>query len=283
MNVAAPAIGTGFQSRIARAPASLKIGVAILVLWVLAAILAPFLTPADPNAIDLENVLQAPGGEWLMGTDHVGRDIFTRVIFAARIDLWMGLLGVLAPMLIGVAIGLFSGYFGGVVDAAMMRVVDITLAFPFLVLVLAIVAMLGPGIGNFIVALALVAWVSYARLIRAEVMVIKKAEYIQAAQTLGYRPMYIIFRHVLPNAMSPVIVYAMTDAVLVILLGASLGFIGLGVQPPTAEWGVMIADGQPYVIEAWWICFFPGLAAISLGIGLSLIGDGLARMLRVSN
>lgn len=270
------------QSGLSTLPSTLKFGLAIVLLWVMAALFAPWLTPMDPNAIDLENVLQPPGGQWLLGTDHVGRDILTRVIFAARIDLWMGFLGVLAPALIGVTIGLFSGYFGGLTDAVMMRAVDITLAFPFLILVLAIVAMLGPGVGNFIIALAVVAWVSYARLIRAEVMVIKNSEYIQAAKTLGYHPMYIIFRHVLPNALSPVIVYAMTDAILVILAGASLGFIGLGVQPPTAEWGVMIADGQPYVIEAWWICFFPGLAAISLGIGLSLIGDGLARILRVS-
>jgi peptide/nickel transport system permease protein len=270
------------QSGLSTLPSTLKFGLAIVLLWVMAALFAPWLTPLDPNAIDLENVLQPPGGQWLLGTDHVGRDILTRVIFAARVDLWMGFLGVLAPALIGVTIGLFSGYFGGLTDAVMMRAVDITLAFPFLILVLAIVAMLGPGVGNFIIALAVVAWVSYARLIRAEVMVIKNSEYIQAAKTLGYHPMYIIFRHVLPNALSPVIVYAMTDAILVILAGASLGFIGLGVQPPTAEWGVMIADGQPYVIEAWWICFFPGLAAISLGIGLSLIGDGLARILRVS-
>jgi peptide/nickel transport system permease protein len=270
------------QSGLSTLPSTLKFGLAIVLLWVMAALFAPWLTPLDPNAIDLENVLQPPGGQWLLGTDHVGRDILTRVIFAARVDLWMGFLGVLAPALIGVTIGLFSGYFGGLTDAVMMRAVDITLAFPFLILVLAIVAMLGPGVGNFIIALAVVAWVSYARLIRAEVMVIKNSEYIQAAKTLGYHPMYIIFRHVLPNALSPVIVYAMTDAILVILAGASLGFIGLGVQPPTAEWGVMIADGQPYVIEAWWICLFPGLAAISLGIGLSLIGDGLARILRVS-
>jgi len=276
------AINSQRLSGLSTLPTTLKFGLTIVLLWIMAALFAPWLTPMDPNAIDLENVLQPPGGQWLLGTDHVGRDILTRVIYSARIDLWMGFLGVLAPLLIGVTIGLFSGYFGGLTDAVMMRAVDITLAFPFLILVLAIVAMLGPGVGNFIIALAVVAWVSYARLIRAEVMVIKNTEYIQAAKTLGYHPMYIIFRHVLPNALSPVIVYAMTDAVLVILAGASLGFIGLGVQPPTAEWGVMIADGQPYVIQAWWICFFPGLAAISLGVGLSMIGDGLARVLRVS-
>lgn len=287
MNTAAQSISRfsprNFMLRVTALPRTLVIGVSLLFLWLLVALLAPWLTAYDPNAIDLEHVLQAPGGKWLMGTDQVGRDVFTRVLYSARIDLWMGFMGVLAPMIIGVTLGLFSGYFGGIIDTLLMRLVDITLAFPFLILVLAIVAMLGPGVSNYLIALALVAWVSYARLIRAEVMVIRNAEYIQAAQTLGYRPMYIIFRHVLPNALSPIAVFAMTDAVLVILLGASLGFIGMGVQPPTAEWGVMIYDGQPYISEAWWISFFPGLAIVSLGIGLSLIGDGLARLLRISD
>jgi len=264
-------------------PTSLRIGTGIVALWLLAAVFAPFLTPTDPNLLDLDNVLQPPGGDWWLGTDHVGRDIFTRVIYSARIDLWMGFMGVLAPLVIGVTIGLLAGYFGGVLDSVFMRIVDITLAFPFLILVLAIVAMLGPGITNFIIALALVAWVSYARLIRADVIVIRNAEYVQAARTLGFGSRVIIFRHVLPNAISPIVVYAMTDMVMVVLAGASLGFIGLGVQPPTAEWGVMIADGQPYISEAWWISFFPGLAAVSFGVGLSLIGDGLARMLRLGD
>jgi len=279
---AALVLESNWRTQLGLAPTSLRIGVSIVLLWILAALFAPWIVTADPNAIDLHHVLQPPGGAWLLGTDQVGRDIFARVIYAARVDLLMGFFGVLSPMLIGIVIGLFSGYAGGLTDAVMMRIVDITLAFPFLILVLAIVAVLGPGVLNFIIALALVSWVSYARLIRAEVMVVRNAEYIQAAETLGYRPLYIVFRHVLPNVLSPVIVYAMTDAVLVILAGAALGFIGLGVQPPTAEWGAMIADGQPYISEAWWICFFPGLAAMTLGAGLSLVGDGLARMWRVS-
>jgi peptide/nickel transport system permease protein len=141
--------------------------------------------------------------------------------------------------------------------------------------------MLGPGLASYFIALALVAWVSYARLIRAEVLVLKNAEFVQAARSLGFRPLTIALRHVLPNAISPIAVYAMTDAVLVILAGASLGFLGLGAQPPTAEWGVMISDGQPYVVNAWWICFFPGLAAMTLGLGFVLTSDGLARWLRI--
>jgi peptide/nickel transport system permease protein len=263
-------------------PTEITIGVAILLVWTVLAVGAPFFAAADPNAIDLLGILQPPGAGHLFGTDHLGRDVLARVLFGARIDVWMGVAGVLPPLAIGVAIGLFSGYFGGPLDAVTMRLVDVTVAFPFFVLVIAIVGILGPGLGNYFVALALVAWVSYARLIRAEVLVLKQAEFVQAARALGYNPFYIAVRHVLPNAVSPVAVYAMTDAVLVILAGASLGFLGLGAQPPTAEWGVMIADGQPYVVNAWWICFFPGLAAVTLGLGFLLVSDGLARALRVT-
>ncbi len=247
--------------------------------WIVLALAAGLITD-DPAAIDLAALLQPPGPAHPFGTDHLGRDVLARVVHGARIDLLMGFLGVLPPLLIGVTIGLLSGYLGGLTDTLLMRLFDITVAFPFFVLVLAIVGMLGPGIDNFLIALALVGWVSYARLIRAEVLVIKHSEYVLAARTLGYRPLHIMTRHVLPNAVSPIAIYCMTDAVLVILAGASLGFLGLGAQPPTAEWGVMIAAGQPYLTEAWWICFFPGLAAVTLGIGLVLISDGLARALR---
>ncbi|WP_368412931.1 ABC transporter permease [Dongia sp.] len=193
----------------------------------------------------------------------------------------MSVLGVLPPLIIGVVVGLVSGYFGGWIDSILMRLVDITVAFPFLVLVIAIVGMLGPGLDNFFVALALVGWVSYARLIRARGLVLREAEFIQAARGLGYPPLYILFRHVMPNALSPIAVYAMSDAVMVMLAGASLGFVGLGVQPPTPEWGVMIADGQPFVTMGWWICLFPGMAAASLGLGFLLLSDGLAGRLGV--
>lgn len=254
-------------------------GVAIVVLWVILAIGAPVFAPADPNAINLTALLQPPGAEHLLGTDHLGRDVLSRVLYAARIDIWMGVAGVIPPLLIGVTVGLASGYAGGMVDAVMMRLVDITVAFPFFVLVIAIVGILGPGLFNYFVALALVGWVSYARLVRAEVLVLKNKEFITAAQVLGYRPSIIMAQHVLPNTFPVILVYATTDAVLVLLAGASLGFLGLGVQPPTPEWGAMIADGQPYVVNAWWICFFPGLAAMSLGFGFILTSDGLARVL----
>jgi peptide/nickel transport system permease protein len=253
-------------------------GLGIILAWLVLAVAAPFIS-VDPNAIDLAALLQPPGADHLLGTDHLGRDVLARVLHAARIDIWMGVAGVLPPLAIGVTVGLISGYAGGMVDAVMMRLVDITVAFPFFVLVIAIVGILGPGLFNYFVALALVGWVSYARLVRAEVLVLKNKEFVTAAQVLGYRPFVIMARHVLPNTMAAVLVYATTDAVLVLLAGASLGFLGLGVQPPTPEWGAMIADGQPYVVNAWWICFFPGLAAMSLGFGFILTSDGLARVL----
>ena len=264
-------------------PITLFVGTGIFLMWLVVALGGPLFAGTDPNALNFDALLQRPNISHLFGTDHLGRDILTRVMYAARIDIWMGFAGVLPALMIGTLFGLMAGYFGGVVEAILMRVTDITLAFPFFVLVLAIVAVLGPGLTNFFIAIAAVGWVSYARLIRAEVLVVKNAEYVLAAKILGYHPLFIALRHVLPNVLAPIIVYAMTDAVLVILAGASLGFLGLGVQPPTAEWGVMIANGQPYVIEAWWICLFPGLATVTLGLGFSLIGDGLAKHLRITN
>jgi peptide/nickel transport system permease protein len=252
------------------------LGCGILAVWLLIAVSASWIMPHDPNAIDLIAILQPPTADHWLGTDHLGRDILARIMYAAQVDVAMSAFGVLPALVIGVTVGLVSGYFGGWMDAILMRLVDITVAFPFFVLVIAIVGMLGPGLLNFFLALALVGWVSYARLIRSEVLVLRDAEFVQAARGLGYHPLYILVRHVLPNAAAPIAVYAMSDAVMVMLAGASLGFIGMGVQPPTAEWGAMIADGQPYIAMAWWICLFPGLAAASLGLGFLLLSDGLA-------
>jgi peptide/nickel transport system permease protein len=252
------------------------LGCGILVAWLFVAVSAGWIAPHDPDAIDLIAILQPPNADHWLGTDQLGRDILARIMYGARVDFAMSVFGVLPAMAVGVGVGLVAGYFGGWIDAILMRLVDVTVAFPFFVLVIAIVGMLGPGLLNFFVALALVGWVSYARLIRSEVLVLRDAEFVQAARGLGYDPLYILVRHVLPNAAAPVAVYAMSDAVMVMLAGASLGFIGMGVQPPTAEWGAMIADGQPYIAMAWWICLFPGLAAASLGLGFLLLSDGLA-------
>lgn len=270
------------RPRLKKGTIELAIGVLIVGLWILAAAGAGIVAPADPNALDLAAVLAPPGPAHLMGTDNLGRDILSRVIHGARIDIWMGFIGVLAPLCIGVLVGLVSGYYGGLTDTILMRLVDITVAFPFFILVIAIVGLLGPGLANYFVALGLVAWVAYARLVRAEVLVVKRLEFVQAAKALGFSDRAILFRHVLPNVLGSITIYAWTDAVMVILAGASLGFLGLGAQPPTAEWGVMISDGQPYIVQAWWICFFPGLAMVTLSLGFILISDGLSRRLRVS-
>ncbi|RVE91816.1 ABC transporter permease [Sinorhizobium meliloti] len=260
---------------------TILIAVVILGGWLVMALAASAIAPYDPNAIDIMNMLSPPSAAHLFGTDQVGRDVFSRVLFASRVDLLLCVAGVLPPLLIGTMIGLLSGYFGGAVDTVFMRIYDLTVAFPFFVLVLAIVGVLGPGLLNFILALTLVGWVSYARLVRAQVLTIRESEYIQAAKCLGYRPATILSHHVLPNAIGPVIAYAASDAVLVMLAGASFGFLGMGAQPPLAEWGVMIADGQAFVQQAWWICLFPGLAAISLGLGFALLGDGLGQIQRM--
>lgn len=260
---------------------TMMIAVVILGGWLVMALAASAIAPYDPNAVDIMNMLSPPNAAHLFGTDQVGRDVFSRVLFASRVDLLLCVAGVLPPLLIGTIIGLLSGYFGGAVDTVFMRIYDLTVAFPFFVLVLAIVGVLGPGLLNFILALALVGWVSYARLVRAQVLTIRESEYIQAAKCLGYRPATILSHHVLPNAIGPVIAYAASDAVLVMLAGASFGFLGMAAQPPLAEWGVMIADGQAFVQQAWWICLFPGLAAISLGLGFALLGDGLGQIQRM--
>lgn len=265
-----------------RAPLPLGLVVAgsLVGLWVLIAVFAPWIAPYDPNAVDIVHALQAPSGDHWFGTDQVGRDVFSRVLFAARVNLLMCLAGVLPPLVIGTTVGLVSGYYGGIIDTVLMRLYDLTAAFPFFVLVLAIVGVLGPGLLNFFIALAFVAWITYARLVRAEVMAVRGSEYVQAAKCLGFSDRVTLFRHVLPNAFGPVVAYAVSDAVLVMLAGASFGFLGMGAQPPLAEWGVMISDGTRFLRQAWWICTFPGLAAVSLGLGLIFLGDGLGHLSR---
>jgi peptide/nickel transport system permease protein len=188
----------------------------------------------------------------------------------------MGMGGVIAPLVIGCTIGLLAGYFGGIVDTLLMRLLDITISFPFFVLIIAIISILGPGLVSFFIALALVGWVSYARLVRARTLSLRHSDFVAAGQILGFSSGRIMFRHIMPNAALPVLVFAMSDIVLTILLGSSLSYLGLGVQPPQAEWGVMIAEGQNFISTAWWITLFPGLAIVLLALGFSLLADGLA-------
>jgi peptide/nickel transport system permease protein len=261
------------------APRSLVVGLAITLLWVLAAALASVATPFDPIRIDALAALQPPGAEHLLGTDSVGRDVLTRILYGARMDLLMAVAGVAGPFILGTTIGLLAGYFRGWLDAVLMRILEVTISFPYFVLVIAIVSIMGPGLQSYIISLTVVNWVTYARLVRAETMVLSNADFVLAARVLGYSPGRIMLRHVFPNAIIPSSVFLMTDAVLTIVLGSSLGFLGLGVQAPTPEWGAMIAEGRTYLGSAWWIAVCPGIALCTLAFGLSLVADGLAHIL----
>lgn len=262
------------------APASLIAGLAITGIWVALAVLAPAIVHYDPIAINPMNASVAPGAAHWLGTDSVGRDVMARILYGARVDLLMAVAGVIGPFILGTIIGLAAGYAGGWLDTLLMRILEVTISFPYFVLVIAIVAILGPGLTSYIVSLTVVNWVSYARLVRSETLVLANADFVLAARVLGLGGGRIMLRHILPNAIVSSSVFIMTDAVLTIVLGSSLGFLGLGVQPPTPEWGVMIAEGRTYLGTAWWISIFPGLALCTLAFGFSLIADGLAHLLK---
>jgi peptide/nickel transport system permease protein len=259
---------------------TLRIGLAAFIAIVLGAVFAPLLAPYDPIALDLDSTLRSPSFAHLMGTDHLGRDVFSRVLFAARIDLQIGAIGVMLPLAIGTFVGLLAGYYGGWVDAVIGRIVDVIIAFPFLVLVIAIVAMLGPGLINLYIALTVVSWALYTRIVRAEVLALKKREYVLAARNLGFGHARIMAGHILPNAIAPALVFAMSDFALDVQIGATLSFFGLGAQPPAAEWGLMIAESRAMMLRAPWVVVGPGLAIIVVSLVVSLIGDGLADKVR---
>ncbi len=261
----------------------LWLGLLILVLVTVACIAAPLLAPEGPLTQDIMLVNGAPpfSTGHLLGADApFGRDILSRLLYGGRADLAIGFGATGVTVIVGTIIGLFAGYYGGLLDTILMRIVDVFFAFPFLVLVLAIVAMRGPGLFNLFIAIWAVGWVSYARIIRGETLVAKKQEYVLAARALGYSDLRIMLRHILPNVFAAALIFSMADAVGNILLGAALGYLGLGVPPPDPEWGNMIADGQLYMVTAWWVPTIPGLAIAVVGVGLSLVGDGLADRLR---
>ena len=267
------------MGRLSALPATLIIGSVITAAWIVLALAAPLLTPYNPIAVDVLQALKPPSAEHWLGSDAIGRDVLTRILFGARYDLAMAAFGVIGPIIVGTIVGLVSGYFGGRMDAMLMRIFEVTVSFPYFVLVIAIVAVLGPGLKSYLISLTLVNWVSYARLVRSQALVLRSADFVLAARGMGFGHLRIMLFHILPNAIIPSVVFVMTDAVLTIVLGSSLGFLGLGVQPPTPEWGAMIAEGQTYLTTAWWISIFPGLALCSLALGLSLTADGLARIL----
>ncbi len=280
--------GSGAVIALGRPPAdrawyrqpALMAGLVITGIIVGLAIAAPLLTSYNPIVQNLNDTLQRPSAHHLLGTDQLGRDTFTRLLYGARVDLRVGFIAVLFPFCLGTILGSLAGYFGGWADLVIMRLVDVVVAFPFYVLLIALVFVLGPGEKSIYIAITIVGWVSYARLVRAEILVAKRQEYVLAAQGGGLSNLRIMGRHLLPNVISQGIVYAMSDIVQDILAIVTLGYFGLAIPPPTAEWGSMINDGQNFLTTHWELTTIPGLAVVVVGLGLSLIGDGLADLLR---
>lgn len=260
----------------------LALGSAIVVgLFVIMAIFAPWIAPQDPYETDLFRRLQPPawkeGGEWafLLGCDALGRDIFSRIIYGARISIFIGLAVILVATTIGILLGLAAGYLRGWTDVLVSRVVDILLGFPYLIFAIGLMAMMGPGLVNIILALAYKEWVIPCRVVRGETLAVRELEYVEAARALGASSRHIMLREILPNILSPVIVVSTIRMAHVIILEASLSFLGLGVQPPTASWGGMVADGRAFILEAWWVSTFPGLAILLLVLAINVASQGL--------
>ena len=269
----------GFRRRWYRTPAFVA-GVLILGTVVAMCVAAPVLTSQSPTHQDLNHILASPSAKHPLGTDQLGRDVFSRILYGGRVDLRVAFLAVLLPFLIGTTLGCVSGYYGRFYDTTIMRLVDVVVAIPVYVLIIAMVFVLGPGARSIYIAITFVGWVSYARIIRGEILVAKRQEYILAARAAGFRDGRIITRHLLPNVVTQAIVYAMSDIVLDILFIVTLGYFGLGIQPPVPDWGGMIADGQAFLTTNWELSTIPGVVVVITALGLSLIGDGLADLLR---
>ncbi|MGV1753271.1 ABC transporter permease [Agrobacterium sp. CG674] len=257
-----------------RSPTS-TFGLIVLAILILAAIFAPLLATHDPFVQDLTNVLKAPGDGHLFGTDELGRDIFSRLVFGARITLTIIFLVSIVVGPIGLIIGTASGYLGGKFDTVMMRITDIFLSFPSLILSLAFVAALGPSLNNAIIAIALTSWPPIARLARAEAMTFRNADYIAAARLQGASPLRIIVKSIMPMCLPSVLIRLTLNMATVILTAAGLGFLGLGAQPPLPEWGAMIATGRRYMLDNWWLVTFPGISILTVSLAFNLLGDGL--------
>jgi peptide/nickel transport system permease protein len=275
----APILQLSFSMRLQKVGLNptLLAGLLLLGLVVLVAVVAPLLTPYDPIAQKLEDAFQPPlSPSHILGTDNFGRDVWSRIAYSTRLDLQIGLISVLFPFIFGSLTGIATGYLGGHLDTFFMRVVDVLMAFPFLILVVAIMSILGPGLSNLYIAFGVVGWVPYARITRGETLATRNLEYVHAARTIGATTPRIMLRHILPNVIAPGLVYVFTGMVLAILIGATLSYLGLGPQPPTPEWGAMIAGGRQFMLQAWWLTALPGFALLILGVALSLIGDGLA-------
>jgi peptide/nickel transport system permease protein len=256
-------------------------GMLVVLAVMLAALVAPLVAPFDPLEQDIGQRLREPGWQDAqgrvhpLGTDHLGRDILSRIVFGSRIALVVGLAAVVISGVLGMVIGLVAGYFGGRMDDFLMRLADVQLAFPFILLAIAIIGVLGPSLQNIIIVIGVSSWVVYARVVRGEVLSIREREYVHAAVALGSRHWRVLVTHVLPNTFTPWLVVATLDMARVIVIESALSFLGLGVQPPTPTWGGMLADGRVYLSTAWWLATFPGLAILITVLGINLFGDGL--------
>ena len=261
--------------RALRSPEAI-IGGLLLAAMVLTAVFAAGIAPFDPNEQDVARRLLPPlSMPHVLGTDHLGRDILSRILFGTRVALIVGTTAVLISGTIGVALGLISGYFGGWVDDVTAWLVNVQLSFPFILLAITVVAVLGGGLRNLIVVLALTGWVVYARVVRAETLALRERDFVQAARALGVHLTRILLRHILPNALTPVIVIATFEMARMIVSEAALSFLGLGVEPALPSWGAMLADGRTYLSSAWWVATFPGLAIAFTVLGANLLGDWL--------
>jgi len=250
-------------------------GALLTIALIVVALAAPLLAPFDPNAQDTIRRLEAPSREHPLGLDDLGRDVLSRILFGARVSLRVGFSVVFLASAVGIALGAIAGYFGGAADIAIMRVCDILLSFPGILLAIALVAVLGPSLNNVILALAIIGWVGYARLVRGQVLKVREMEYVTAAKALGARSPRVIVLHVLPNVINPVIVMATLGLAGAILSEAALSFLGLGVQPPTPSWGAMLTSGRQYLGVANHLAIYPGIAIMLAVMGLNFLGDGL--------
>lgn len=251
------------------------VGLGIVLLVIIVAALASVVAPYDPIAHNYDELLLAPSVNHLMGTDDLGRDLFSRVIFGTRYALLIGVAVVMLELLIGASLGFIAGYFGGKIDSLIMRLVDTVLAIPTLILAIAIAGAFGGGLWVMVLAISVAGWGEFTRLVRAQVLSLKQLSYVEAARAIGARDAHIIFRHIVPNSIGIVIVYTTMYMPTAILWSAALSFLGLGAQPPTPEWGSIIADGRSFISFAWWIATFPGLAIMLTTLGFNFVGDGL--------
>jgi len=250
-------------------------GLVLVALLAAAALAAPWVAPHDPTAIDARTILAGPSAAHLLGTDDLGRDVLSRMIYGARISLAVGFVSVGIAVLIGTSLGACAGYFGGLVDAVVMRFVDIMLCFPSTFLILAVIAFIGPSIWNVMFVIGVTGWMGVCRLVRAEFLSLRERDFVVAARALGAGDARLIFRHILPNALAPVLVAAVLGVAGAILTESGLSFLGLGVQPPTPSWGNILTAGKDNIDVAWWLSFFPGLAITVTMLGYNMLGEGL--------